>query len=296
MIFNVQRFSTHDGAGIRTVVFLKGCSLRCPWCENPESQSFGEELAWDERKCIGCLDCLRAADHGGVDVVGGKPVFHRGRIRDARKLASACPSGALAVIGEEKSIPEIVREIEKDLSFYEKSGGGVTFSGGEPYGQPVFLLQLLKAVKAIGVTAAVESALGVPWNSIEPSVPLVSEFLADVKHTDAAKLKAATGADLPLIVENLQRLERSRAAVTVRVPVVPGFNDTPDEIAAVVDLAASLANVREIHFLPFHTLGVGKYHLVGKEYRFLTQAEPAGNMSRYLDLARSKGLEASIGG
>ncbi len=296
MIFNIQRFSTHDGAGIRTIVFFKGCSLHCPWCENPESQSFAPELGWDEKKCIGCLECAHVAADGEMEVVSGKPVFHRGKIEDPRKFADACPSSALAVLGEDASVAEIVREVEKDIPFYRKSGGGVTVSVGEPFDQPVFLLELLKGLKGIGVTTAIETTLSVPASAIEPCLPFVDTFLVDFKHADASRLEEATGGDLTRIVGNLKRLEAAGRAVIARVPIIPGFNDFPSEVANIVKLAASYANIRAIHFLPFHTLGVGKYHLLGKDYRFLTQAGAPGDMSEYLTLARGKGLEASTGG
>ena len=296
MIFDIQRFSTHDGAGIRTIVFLKGCSLRCPWCENPESQSFGYELAYDERKCIGCLDCVHAARDGEIDLLNGRPVLHRERILNPEKFARICPTGALTVIGENKSIAEIVAEITKDLPFFRKSGGGVTLSGGEPYDQPVFMLDLLRALDEIGLKATVETSLSVPWTAIEPSLPYMEAFLADVKHTDAEKLKTFTGGKFSLILGNLRRLEQSGTPVIVRVPLVPGFNDGASEVEEIVRLASSLKNVREIHFLPFHTLGVGKYHLLEKEYRFLEEVPHSVDMSRYLDFARSMGLEATAGG
>lgn len=296
MIFDIQRFSTHDGAGIRTIVFFKGCSLRCPWCENPESQSFRNEVAYDERKCISCLECAGAARDGEIGVGNGRPVFHREKMENLQRFAAVCPTGALTVIGEKKSAAEIVREVEKDLLFYRKSGGGVTVSGGEPYDQPAFLLELLAALGEIGLKAAVETTLSVPWGAIEPSLPRVESFLADIKHADASRLKDVTGGDLPLIVGNLRRLEERGAAVTVRVPLIPGFNDSQAEVADIIDLAASLRNVHEIHFLPFHTLGMGKYRLLGREYGFLKESTPAKDMSRYLDLARSRGLEARPGG
>lgn len=296
MIFDIQRFSTHDGAGIRTIIFFKGCSLRCAWCENPESQSFGYELAYDERKCICCLDCMQLARDGEIDLDNGRPRLHREKVRNPEKFARICPAGALTVIGESKSIAEIVKEIEKDLPFFRKSGGGVTLSGGEPYDQPVFMLDLLRALGGMGLKAVVETSLSVPWTAIEPSLPYVEALLADVKHADAEKLKAFTGGDLALILQNLKRLEKSGTPVVVRVPLIPGFNDGASEVEDIVTLAASLRNVREIHFLPFHTLGVGKYHLLAKEYRFLKEAPPPVDTSRYLDLARSRGLEAIVGG
>lgn len=296
MIFDIQRFSTHDGAGIRTIVFFKGCPLRCAWCENPESQSGGYELAYDERKCIGCLDCMKVSQDGEIDLDNGKPRLHRDRVDDPRKFEGICPSGALTVIGREMSVSRIMSEIEKDLPFFQKSGGGVTLSGGEPYAQHAFLLDLLRALAGMGVTAAVETCLNVPWSAIQPSLPYVETFLADLKHADAEKLKAHTGGDLALIQENLSRLEDAGASVVVRVPLVPGFNDSPSEVRDIVDCAASFRNVHAIHFLPFHTLGVGKYLLIGKEYRHRAEHVPSFDMSPYLDLARTRGLEATVGG
>ncbi len=296
MIFDIQRFSTHDGAGIRTIVFFKGCPLRCTWCENPESQSGGYELAYDERKCIGCLDCLKVSQGGEIDLESGRPRLHRDRVDNPWKFTGVCPSGALTVIGREMSVGQVVREIEKDLPFFRKSRGGVTLSGGEPYAQPAFLLDLLRALAGIGVMAAVETCLNVPWPAIQASLPYVETFLADLKHADAEKLKAYSGGNLALILENLSRLEEAGASVVVRVPLVPGFNDGPSEVRDIVDLAASFRNVQAIHFLPFHTLGVGKYSLIGKEYRHCAEPMPSFDMGPYLDLARSRGLEATVGG
>jgi pyruvate formate lyase activating enzyme len=296
MIFDIQRFSTHDGAGIRTIIFFKGCTLRCAWCENPESQSFGYELAYDDRKCICCLDCMQLARDGEIELESGRPRLHRERMRNPEKFARVCPTGALTVIGKDRSIAEIVAEIRKDLPFFRKSGGGVTLSGGEPYDQPAFLLDLLRALEALGLKAAVETSLSAPWTAIESSLPFVETILADVKHADAEKLKAFTGGNFSLIIGNLRRLEKSGTPVIVRVPLVPGFNDGLSEVSDILTLASSLGNVREIHFLPFHTLGVGKYRLLAKEYRFIEKTPYNVDMSRYLDLARSMGLEAIAGG
>ncbi len=296
MIFDIQRFSTHDGAGIRTIVFFKGCSLRCVWCENPESQSGGYELAYDERKCIGCLDCMKVSIDGEIDLKNGRPRLHRDRVDNPGKFTGICPSGALTVIGREMSVGEIVSEIEKDVPFFRKSGGGVTLSGGEPYAQPAFLLDLLRALAGIGVMAAVETCLNAPWPAIQASLPYVETFLADLKHVDAEKLKAHTGGNFALILENFLKLEDAGASVVVRVPLVPGFNDSPSEVRDIVDLAASFRNVHAIHFLPFHTLGVGKYRLIGKEYRHRAEPVPSFDVSPYLELARTRGLEATVGG
>jgi pyruvate formate lyase activating enzyme len=296
VIFNIQRFSTHDGPGIRTVIFLKGCPLRCPWCENPESQSSMPELGWDEKKCIGCLECAAAARDGEVEVVDGRPVFHREKIKDPKRLADACPSAALATIGREASVADILQEVEKDVPFYRKSNGGVTISGGEPYSQPAFLLELLNALKAAGIPAAIETTLSVPWAVVEPTLPLVDLFLVDFKHSDPSRLRETTGGDLRRVMENLRKLERAAAAVIARVPIIPGFNHSTAEVSDIIDLAASFSNIHAVHFLPFHTLGMGKYHLLGRDYTFLTRETGAEDMGEYLTLARGKGLEAVTGG
>jgi pyruvate formate lyase activating enzyme len=297
MIFDIQRFSTHDGEGIRTTVFFKGCPLRCPWCENPESQSFRAELFYDPRPCLRCGDCTRVRPEDGIDLRPGGLHIDRHRIRDPEEYREVCPSGALRVVGQALSVEQILQEIRKDLSFYRRSGGGVTLSGGEPFGQPRLALELLRALKALGVPTAVETSLQAPWPHIAPCLFYVDTFLADLKHTDAGKLEAATGAEPALIEGNFRNLERNRAPVVVRVPVIPGFNDRPEEIEAIVQFAASLTNVREIHFLPFHTLGVGKYALIDKEYRFLSRApEGNGGTAALVRLAEDKGLTAVIGG
>jgi pyruvate formate lyase activating enzyme len=239
---------------------------------------------------------VHAASDGEIGLDNGRPRLHRDRVDNPRKFEGICPSGALTVIGREMSVDQIVREIEKDVPFFRKSGGGVTLSGGEPYAQPAFLLDLLRALAGIGVMAAVETCLSVPWTAIAPSLPFVETILADLKHVDAEKLKTHTGANHALILENLKRLEDAGASVVARVPLVPGFNDSPSEVRDIVDLAASFRNVHAVHFLPFHTLGVGKYLLIGKEYRYRAEPVPSVDMSPYLDLARTRGLEATVGG
>jgi pyruvate formate lyase activating enzyme len=297
MIFDIQRFSTHDGEGIRTTVFFKGCPLRCAWCENPESQSYDAELLYDPAKCILCLECARVSGDGEITAADGTLRIQRERIEHPELYRDVCPAGALQVIGQDQSVEEILREIQKDLPFYIKSGGGVTLSGGEPYGQAGPLLDLLRGLQRLDIRTAVETSLQAPWKHIQPSLPYVDSFLADVKHTDARKFKEYTAGDLGVIQENFQRLAVARAKVVVRVPVIPRFNDSVEEMRGIVDFAASLANVREINFLPFHVLGVHKYSLVGKSYEFLPRVPDWDRrLQQYERLARDKGLKTNIGG
>ena len=297
MIFDIQRYSTHDGSGIRTTIFFKGCPLRCAWCENPESQSYGSELLYDSRKCIRCLECTKIAPDGRVALREGRIAIDRSRITDPDAYRDVCPANALQVVGKKYSLEEIAAEIQKDLPFYRKSGGGVTLSGGEPYGQPRLLLQLLRLLKGLEIKVAVETCLQADWEHIEASLEYVDTFLADIKHTDAEKFRAYTGGSLPVILENLKHLGRSRPELVARIPVIPRFNDSLEEIRRIIDFAASQAKVKEIHFLPFHVLGVHKYELIGRQYTFLSKVPGwEGRLEQYVRLAQARGLTANIGG
>ncbi len=296
MIFDIQRFSTHDGAGIRTTVFFKGCPLRCPWCENPESQSSARELGYDARRCIGCLECVRHARDGEI-LPGPEGIrIDRARITDPSVFEGVCPSGALSVMGRDMSVSDIITEISKDLPFYRSSGGGVTITGGEPFAQPVFLRSLLEELDRVGLRATVETCLQAAWLRIEESLPFIEQFLADIKHTDPRKLKDMTGGDFSVIGENFQRLARAGAPVIARVPVIPGFNDTVAEMTDIIDFASSLGNIREMHFLPYHALGAGKYRLLGRQYELTARAVRDEDLEPFLEIARERGMTAITGG
>ncbi len=305
MTFNIQRFSTHDGPGVRTVVFLKGCTLRCPWCENPESQRFTAELFYDAQTCIGCMDCARTAGPGEVEVVAlvtadgttaSRPRFNRAAIRDPDRYRAVCPTGALSVIGEDREIEELVSIVGLDSVFYGDEGG-VTFSGGEPYAQPHFLQDAITRLFVEGFDIAIETSLQVSWEAIAPTVPMVSLFLADLKHVDPSKYRSATGGNLSVVFENFANLKQAEANVTVRVPIVPGFNDSPAEIAEIAGYAASLSNVDELHLLPYHTLGQGKYERLGRRYPMVDIPRVANErLEEYARLVEQQGLRVSIGG
>jgi len=297
MIFDIQRFSTHDGPGIRTIVFFKGCPLHCVWCENPESQSYQNELLYDSSKCIGCLECTRVGTGEEISVKDGKIHIARDKIKNPEIYRNVCPADALRVIGENRSVADILREIEKDLPFYRNSGGGVTVSGGEPFGQPQLLLELLQALKQREINTAVETSLQARWKDIEASLPFVDTFLADLKHIDPEPLGKYTGGDLDKILKHFRALDRNDANIIVRVPVIPGFNDSNEVIDRIIAFAVSLDNVREIDFLPFHTVGMNKYSLIDREYRYLTRLPDwDGRLYHYTEMAEQRGLTTNIGG
>lgn len=296
MIFNIQRFSTHDGQGIRTMIFYKGCPLSCKWCCNPESQSFEQTLLYDRKLCKNFGDCIKA---GNGTVTAGKNgiEINRSRVKDSEIFRNVCLSKALTVSGEEKSVQEILSEIEKDLPFYRQSGGGVTLSGGEPLSQGIEIVTLLGELKMRKINVAIETSLHVPWINIERCIGYIDTFLVDLKHTEDEKFLTYTGGNSQLVLENLSRLSSLHNNIIVRVPVIPGFNHTLAEMTQFIDFTVSLKSIREIHFLPFHNLGEGKYEMAGMEYFYKdAQRVDTADLKGYEDYAKSVGLKVSIGG
>ncbi|WP_434471571.1 glycyl-radical enzyme activating protein [Aeromonas veronii] len=268
MIFDLQRYSTHDGPGIRTLVFLKGCSLACLWCQNPESRSPKPDILLDRRQCIeGCQLCSQACPAILRDSEGIQLSRSALKADDMERLRGLCPSEALQVCGREESLDTLMDTILRDRPFFERSGGGVTLSGGEPFMQPEFAANLLARCKAEGLHTAVESCLHVPWHQIEPSLPSLDLVLADLKHVDKERFFHWTRGKVALPLANLKRLAERGVAMQIRVPLIPGFNADRASIEAITRAAASLGTVQEIHFLPYHTLGVGKYALLDLPYQ-----------------------------
>lgn len=252
-IFNIQRFSIHDGPGIRTIVFFKGCFMRCAWCCNPESQ--GREI---------------------------ETIIERGKPK---------------TVGRDVSVADIMPEILADLPYYRRSGGGVTLSGGEVLCQADFARELLIACKQAGLHTAIESASSAKFEEIEKLLPYLDLYLMDIKHIDSAKHKEYTGVSNERILENARKIAQSGVELIIRTPVIPGFNDTPEEIKAISHFAKSLSGVREHHLLPYHRLGMDKYEGLGRNYS-LKEIEPPSKekMEYLLSVAETSGLKCKIGG
>ncbi|WP_318392011.1 glycyl-radical enzyme activating protein [Enterobacter sp.] len=299
MIFNIQRYSTHDGPGIRTVVFLKGCSLGCRWCQNPESRSLKRDLLYDARLCLdGCTLCQQAAPEVISRALNGL-LIHRERLDDKclDALTDCCPTQALSVCGETKQVAEIMATVLRDKPFYDRSGGGITLSGGEPFMHPEMAAALFKASHEAGIHTAVETCLHVPWHYVEPSLSYVDLFLADLKHVDNKIFKDWTDGSAKRVLENLKRLARLGKEMTIRVPLIPGFNADKASIKAITRFAADELNVRDIHFLPYHTLGMNKYHLLGQPYTAPDKPLDATDLLTFAqDYARESGLTATLRG
>ncbi|SXC99834.1 glycyl-radical enzyme activating protein [Klebsiella quasipneumoniae] len=299
MIFNIQRYSTHDGPGIRTVVFLKGCSLGCRWCQNPESRARSEDLLYDPRLCLaGCELCQQAAPAVITRTLEGL-IIHRQHVNDSHiaTLRDCCPTTALTVCGEEKSVEEIMATVLRDRPFYDRSGGGITLSGGEPFMNPALAQALLEASHQAGIHTAVETCLHVPWKYIEPALPFIDLFLADLKHVDEAVFRQWTDGSARRVLDNLQRLAQAGKNIIIRVPLIQGFNASEADITAITDFAAGRLRVSEIHFLPYHTLGMNKYQLLSQPYTAPDKPLDAPELLAFAqDYARSKGLTAILRG
>ncbi|CAM9390851.1 glycyl-radical enzyme activating protein [Klebsiella variicola] len=299
MIFNIQRYSTHDGPGIRTVVFLKGCSLGCRWCQNPESRARSEDLLYDSRLCLaGCDLCQQAAPEVITRTLDGL-IIDRQNVNDKHitALRDCCPITALTVCGEEKNVEAIMATVLRDKPFYDRSGGGITLSGGEPFMNPTLAQALFEASHQAGIHTAVETCLHVPWKYIEPALPFVDLFLADLKHVDEAVFQQWTDGSARRVLDNLQRLAQAGKKMIIRVPLIQGFNASEADIAAITDFAADRLQVSEIHFLPYHTLGMNKYQLLSQPYTAPDKPLDAPELLAFAqDYARSKGLTAILRG
>ena len=282
-ILNVQRFCTHDGPGIRTTVFLKGCPLHCTWCHNPESRARHAEILYNEERCVNCLRCVTACPNGQHGAREGKHHFDRaGCVACGKCVSPLC--GALELFGKSATAEEILEEVLRDKPFYDNSGGGLTLSGGEPLYQPEFCLELLQKAKENGLHVCMETCGLTTPEILEKVAPLVDIFLFDYKETDPERHKAYTGADNSLILQNLRRLNALGKQIVLRCPIIPTLNDREEHFAGIGKLAEELSCVSEVCVEPYHAYGSSKYKRLGKEYALpQVQAPEDGTVTAWIN-------------
>jgi len=288
IIFDLQRYSLHDGPGLRTNVFLKGCPLHCQWCANPEAQDLQPELALFENNCIECGQFDQPCSICWKDQEVANTLDDR---------VSVCPTGAIHWIGERRTAGNVMETVRRDAPFYA-NGGGMTLTGGEPTMQPAMAEALLRLAKAEGISTAMETCGHTQWSVFERLLPYLDNILFDVKHIDDHLHQTFTGMSNALILANLQRLAAFNAPVTIRVPLIPGFNAAASSIQVIAEFVLSLNGfVNSIDLLPYHRLGKVKYNALGRDYPWEDYQRLSNTEVEALaDIVKALGLKANIGG
>lgn len=297
-VFNIERYAVSDGPGIRTIVFLKGCPLKCLWCANPEGERYEKNLVYTAQDCIGCKECVRACPLNAIH-------FNEDTLQINRKICDLCGhcvdqcySNALQFDCEELTVDEVVASVCEDLPFYRKSGiGGITLSGGEPLFQWAFALQILKACKQRNIHTAVETSGFCKWEHLSEITPWLDFAFFDIKHMNPKTHRKLTGVDNTLILKNLSRLAGCSVPIVVRMPVIPGHNDAVNHVRTMAQYLRKLKNVTRIELLPYHRLGISKYRKLGIRYPLPNTMPPKFHRLRLLkETVESEGVQCRIEG
>ena len=291
LIFNIQRFSIHDGSGIRTLVFMKGCPLKCKWCSNPESQKFGKEILFFREKCIGCGACVKVCPNHAVDTETFDIL--RGSCTACGACARVCVADAKKTVGESKSVADIMVDIERDRIFYRNSKGGVTIGGGEPLMQHEFVEELLKTCKAKNIHTSIETCGFADWNDVRGIFETVDHDFYDLKHSNDERHKKITGVSNRIILENAEKVACLGKNITFRLPLVPGYNDDLNNLFQTGSFLKKLLrqnrNIR-LEILEYHGLGENKYHGLDRSYELEGVLSDAQKLEQSRQIIRDMGI------
>ena len=294
MIFNIQRFSLHDGPGIRTTVFLKGCPLNCVWCHNPESKEAKPQLSFTVQRCVSCGRCINACPNGVHTIENGRRVVQWELCKSSGECASVCPTDALEMIGKEVDADEIVKEVAKDIPFYDISGGGITISGGEPMMQPEFTLEILRKAKKKGINTTLDTCGNFDWAKFKTVLPFLDLVLFDLKQMDSRVHKEVTGKDNTVILDNLSKTVCEAIPTIIRVPIIPGYTDTEKNLHEMGKFLNRFSHCPDVELLPYNMLAGSKHSRFGLEYKLRTISElDPQNLQNLVEILSSCGTRAT---
>ncbi|MBP2033965.1 pyruvate formate lyase activating enzyme [Clostridium algifaecis] len=291
LVFNIQRYSIYDGPGIRTIVFLKGCPLSCLWCSNPESQSINPQVIFSANKCINCGACVEKCNSGASILKDGKVQFQIEKCTSCAQCLDVCPTNARQIIGEIRTIDEVIREVEKDRQFYINSNGGVTFSGGEPTLHYEFLEEIVPKLKEKAIHVAIETTGYCEWTKFWRAVKDMDLILFDLKQMNNEKHKQYTGVENNIILQNAEKISKLKETV-FRIPVIPEYNDNIENFREIINMIERIKFKGKVNLLPYHLYGKAKYNKIGKIYKLFDVETPSKEkMNKILNIFKKNNID-----